>query len=435
MKLMVPVAFYVKGGVERVIFSLLREFEQLIETVVVLPPKLLTEFQAQLPTSERIIYEPMTGPTLALDPPRVKLLSYGGRLGAKLKLSGVQQWCDRNIAQRELSGRLRYLAELHGCTHCLYFLSNRIQPPLELGIPLTSLSHDLFWHFAPLTYSPALVKEYDASLKQWLMATDLVFTNSHKTRQDLLQIFPGYDYKVTAIPLASDRTPAPPANTAPEPASPINSDQSARPGTATLTRFFFPSSFSLYKDHLTLLQAAVGLYPEQPNFQVILTGKETDRLVAGDLQPSQQQKTQEYGDYVARCRQVQAAAAEIWSKVLLGLGYCSEDTVEHTYATCDCVVVPSVYEGFGLAIAEAIARGLPVIAADIAVFREQMDLYDCADRVRFFPPRDAAALQQCLADFIAAPLPRLSPEVAAQRFGHWTWRQVAEGYIHALSAL
>lgn len=433
MKLMVPVAFYVKGGVERVIFSLLREFEQLIEAVVVvLPPKLLSEFQDQLPASERIIYESMTGPTLALDPQRVKLLSYGGRLGAKLKLSGVQQRCDRSIAQLERSGRLRYLVEHYGCTHCLYFLTNRIQPPLDLGIPLTSLSHDLFWHFAPLTYSPALVREYDASLKQWLMATDLVFTNSHKTRQDLLQIFPGYDYKVTAIPLASDRTPAPLSSID---LGQSTLGQSAKPGTVAFTRFFFPSSFSLYKDHLTLLQAAVRLYPEQPNFQIILTGKETDRLVAGDLQPSQQQKTQEYGDYVARCRQVQTAAADIWSKVLLGLGYCSEETVEHTYGTCDCVVVPSVYEGFGLAIAEAIVRGLPVIAADIAVFREQLDLYDCADRVRFFPPRDAVALQRCLAEFMANPLPRLSPEVAAQRFGHWTWRQVAEGYITTLSSL
>jgi glycosyltransferase involved in cell wall biosynthesis len=40
------------------------------------------------------------------------------------------------------------------------------------------------------------------------------------------------------------------------------------------------------------------------------------------------------------------------------------------YSTADIVIVPSYYEGYGLAIVEALAAGIPVMSTDVGVARE-----------------------------------------------------------------
>jgi glycosyltransferase involved in cell wall biosynthesis len=42
------------------------------------------------------------------------------------------------------------------------------------------------------------------------------------------------------------------------------------------------------------------------------------------------------------------------------------------YQTADCYIQPSVKEGWGLAVLEAMANGLPVVASNIPVFREYL---------------------------------------------------------------
>ena len=47
-----------------------------------------------------------------------------------------------------------------------------------------------------------------------------------------------------------------------------------------------------------------------------------------------------------------------------------DDGLEYAYANAAVLVFPSMAEGFGLPLVEAMQRGLPVIASDIPVFRE-----------------------------------------------------------------
>lgn len=57
------------------------------------------------------------------------------------------------------------------------------------------------------------------------------------------------------------------------------------------------------------------------------------------------------------------------------------------YRKATALIFPSVVEGFGLPLVEALSQGLPVIASDIEVFREI-----AGEHVRYFPPHDMQAL-------------------------------------------
>jgi glycosyltransferase involved in cell wall biosynthesis len=68
------------------------------------------------------------------------------------------------------------------------------------------------------------------------------------------------------------------------------------------------------------------------------------------------------------------------------LGAVSPAALEWLYAHATLLVFPSRYEGFGLPLIEAAARGTPVIASDIPALRELG-----GDAVRFVPAEDGEA--------------------------------------------
>lgn len=433
MKVIIPASFYVRGGVERVFLSLLQEFDQLLEQVIVVLPneKAVETFKAALPQSSNIVYELSAWPPGSSGFRNLVWLHRCQRVAKGLRLSNLEAWIKQKIQVVKSDDRLRYLVDKYQVSHCLYMITNRVPFPKTLGIPVAMISHDLFWHFAPLTYPEDLVEQYDRSLHQWLQQADQVIAVSQKTRQDLLTIFPDFSDKVVTIPSASDRPSATQTNreTALAHLAAVGVPQDDKPTC------FFPSSFSLYKDHLTLLQAGVQLFKNGHPLKFVLTGRDTDVLIQDATTLASQKQTQEYADYVAALTRLKTQHADIWDAMGYGLGYCDLAVVEAAYGACDCVVMPSRYEGFGLAIAEAVVRGIPVIAADLSVFREQVEIYRCEDRIRFFPPGDAAGLAACLQEFVENPIPRLAPAEAAARFDHWTWRQVATTYLEVLAAL
>jgi glycosyltransferase involved in cell wall biosynthesis len=69
----------------------------------------------------------------------------------------------------------------------------------------------------------------------------------------------------------------------------------------------------------------------------------------------------------------------------LYVGRISDGELKALYQSAMCFVFPSLYEGFGLPVVEAMATGCPVVAADIPVFRE---LFEGA--VQFCDPHSPA---------------------------------------------
>jgi glycosyltransferase involved in cell wall biosynthesis len=115
-------------------------------------------------------------------------------------------------------------------------------------------------------------------------------------------------------------------------------------------------------------------------------------------------------------------------------GWISEADIEGLFALCSAFVFPSFYEGFGLPVLEAMARGVPVACSDRASLPEV-----AGDAALLFDPADpgsiAAALERLLGD--PAEADRLRGAGRARAAG-FTWERTAqltlESYERALAA-
>lgn len=426
MKLIIPIEFYRKGGVERVIIALISNLVAQVEQIVIIAsPKDQAYFKEILPNSDKIIYELWNWPANHPMLKRVGLFNKLLSLSRKLKLTFLSPFIEQKIRDFRIAQRINDLAQKYQSDHCLYVLINRLEPP-KVTIPLSGIAYDLFWHFAPLTYPKDYIAEYDRCLLLWLEKAKTIFTISDKTRDDIISIFPNTPLtsKLASVPLSG----FPSHETEPE------NQITITPSENQPITFYFPSSFGIYKDHLTFIKAGLKLAQKGLNFRIVFIGKETDNLINGNLVLSQQSKTQEYSDYLTECNQIYQDYKDLMEKYFSGLGYCDYETVEYYYQTCSCVVFPSQYEGFGLAISEAVVRGLPVISSDLEVLKEQAVLYQCPDRIDYYERGNIEALAHCLENFIHHPKPKLSEEEIKTRFHHWTWQDVAKKYLDVLKS-
>lgn len=114
------------------------------------------------------------------------------------------------------------------------------------------------------------------------------------------------------------------------------------------------------------------------------------------------------------------------------VGAVDDATLDALYASADLFVMPSLFEGYGMVLAEAMARGLPIVCTTGGAAADTVP-DEAALKV---PPGDYAALRKALSRAITEPdlRRRLADAswVAGQRLPRWddTSRIIA-GCIHA----
>ena len=111
--------------------------------------------------------------------------------------------------------------------------------------------------------------------------------------------------------------------------------------------------------------------------------------------------------------------------------------LSHAYTTADLLVAPSRSETYGMAVTEALAHGLPVIAAAVGGLPEALG--STADGTRpgqLVPPGDPAALAAALADWLGDERHRHRLRAAARqrRSTLRGWEQTTHEIANALTA-
>jgi len=104
------------------------------------------------------------------------------------------------------------------------------------------------------------------------------------------------------------------------------------------------------------------------------------------------------------------------------LGYVTDGQLATLYRHAAAVVVPSLDEGFGLPIVEALMSRAHVLASDIPVFR-----WVAGSAVSYFDPLSLTEMRRAILDAVASPKPLVSKAVDAQYIAdRFSWTDTAE---------
>jgi glycosyltransferase involved in cell wall biosynthesis len=164
------------------------------------------------------------------------------------------------------------------------------------------------------------------------------------------------------------------------------------PHTGGRERFVLcPATAWPHKNHRRLVAAMALVRETSPDLRLVLTGGRLESL--GELPP--------------------------WVEVR---GHVPIVELQRLYRSAACLALPSLYEGFGLPVLEAMASGCPVAASDRGALAET-----AGGAAVLFDPEDARAV----ADGILRALGRASTLSAAgpRRAATFTWSRCAERHM------
>jgi glycosyltransferase involved in cell wall biosynthesis len=125
-------------------------------------------------------------------------------------------------------------------------------------------------------------------------------------------------------------------------------------------------------------------------------------------------------------RELQALAGELGIEERVRFpGWISDVDLEDLYRAAACFVLPTIREGFGLPVLEAMARGLPVACSDIPALSEV-----AGDAALLFDPGDTGSIAQAIASVIGDPeLARTLVERGHERCRTFTWERTARATL------
>ncbi|MEP0752686.1 glycosyltransferase family 4 protein [Trichocoleus sp. Lan] len=135
---------------------------------------------------------------------------------------------------------------------------------------------------------------------------------------------------------------------------------------------FYPANYWPHKNHRMLLKA-YQMYHQQ------FSGQHLDLVFTGALE----REEKELREIVAKMN---------LSDRVHFLGYLNEEALEAVWRGCKCLVFPSLYEGFGIPVLEAMGFGKPVLSSTAGSLPEV-----CGDAVLYFDPERPEEIAQCLA--------------------------------------
>ena len=167
------------------------------------------------------------------------------------------------------------------------------------------------------------------------------------------------------------------------------------------------------KNTLRLLQAFVLFRAQVPQAQLVIAGG------ASLLDHAQYQR-----DFAATAAAAGLAIGQGQPIVLTGA--LADAEMPALYRLADVVAMPSLNEGFGLVVLEALASGAPVVVSRIAPFTE----YLREDEVHWADPLDPASIADALHRAIARREPRRIAAAAARLAERFSWPASAVRHVH-----
>lgn len=255
------------------------------------------------------------------------------------------RWQERSGAPAGLLAPLRTGAELRALRPDIYF-SPFSAMPVRPCCAVALTIHDLL----PLARPQDIPVHRRLLLSAWVRrarSAQAVITSSEFSRSEILKrggLDPARVHVVRlGVPFTLTRT------------------VPRRPAALPEGRFALAVGINKPHKNLATLVEAWRQLGEKPPLELVTAGPEDPRY------PS-----------------VAAQAAAVGARAVRALGHVAEDELHWLYRNATLTLFPSLYEGFGFPLAEAMACGAPALVSDIP------PLHEIGDGVaRFVPPLDA----------------------------------------------
>ena len=108
-------------------------------------------------------------------------------------------------------------------------------------------------------------------------------------------------------------------------------------------------------------------------------------------------------------------------------GWLDDDVLDGLYRSASCFVFPSLAEGFGLPVLEAMLRGAPVACSNAGSLPEV-----AGQAARYFDPTDTHAIAAAIADLLVDPdLRRQLSAAGREQAARFTWQACAAGTLES----
>ena len=273
---------------------------------------------------------------------------------------------------------------LAGCRADVLFFPDFTTWPSLFGAPKILTIHDLTFIDHPEYVSQRNLRYLRRFVKRDAQRAALILTISEFSKHRIIEAFKIPAKKVLVIPV-----PPPPVVTAKK-----NTE--------------FPAKYILYlgtlepRKNIRRLAEAYSLLPAKikDGYSLILAGGQGWKIE----------------DTMSYIKQLQADGDDI--KLM---GYVDDPTRAALYKQASLVVVPSIYEGFGIPILEAMTYGAPAAVSDIEVFKEI-----AGDAAAYFDPNSAESISRSMEKLLSSPdLRQRLVRRGAKQLKKYSWKIVA----------
>jgi len=266
-------------------------------------------------------------------------------------------------------GRLRAELGLEQLDVIHFPLTVRLPPPD--GTPTVVTAHDVMYLVHPTFLSAAHRLYRRFAYERAFRSARLVIAFSEHVARTLVEHARVRPERVRVVPYGLDHA-------------------RFHPGEAPREPFLlYPAHRWAHKNHERLFAAFALLRAERPELRLVLTGGGHGGAAAPP-------------GVVVRGRVPQEELARL-------------------YRTASAVVFPSLYEGFGLPVLEAMACGCPVAASTAGALPEV-----CGDAARLFDPASPEAIAEAAAEVLTRPQPFVERGLA--RAARFSWEECARGH-------
>lgn len=294
-------------------------------------------------------------------------------------------------AVRIYHGLMPYLSrwQLRGEGRALFHSPNYLLPPFP-GASVATV-HDLSHVFYPQFHPAARVDYMNLAFPQTLRRATHLITDAESVRQELIQRMGWSADRVTAVPLGVDAA--------------------FRPHNAAELQPLM-RRLGLRSNEYSL---CVGTIEPRKNIDRLLSAYETLPVTLRRNFPLVLAGAPGWRSTETHARIVRAESAG-WLRYL---AFVPQDELPKLYAGARLFVYPSLYEGFGLPVLEAMASGAPVITSNVSSLPEVV-----GDAAWLVDPKDADEIADALQEVLQNEEKRDIASVAGlARSASFTWAE------------